>query len=152
MSKYGENIVYLWGERLSFCTATSLETAEETTEMRRAAGRLGWLGRGTRPDLLFNQIEISTKFVTGVVGDLMLASKALRKIKSQSSFLLIRDLGKVTDWSIEISTDASFKNLNDGLHSTAAGVILIKNNNNIANGEEGTGGVSQAEIFKNTDQ
>ena len=41
-------------------------TAEETTEMRRAAGRLGWLGRGTRPDLLFNQIEISTKFVTGV--------------------------------------------------------------------------------------
>ena len=67
-------------------------SAEETTEMRRAAGRLGWLGRGTRPDLLFNQIEISTKFVSGVVGDLMLASTALRKIKSQSSFLMIREL------------------------------------------------------------
>ena len=107
-------------------------TDEETTEMRRAAGRLGWLGRGTRPDLLFSQIEISTKFVSGVVGDLMLASTALRKVKSQGSYLLIRDLGDVRNWSIEISTDASFKNLNDGVHSTAAGVILIRNSGNLA--------------------
>ena len=28
MSKCGENIVYLWGERLSFCTATSRESVE----------------------------------------------------------------------------------------------------------------------------
>ena len=56
----------------------------------------------------------------------------MRKIKSQSSLLLKRDLGKVTDWSIEVSTDASSKNLNDGVHSTAAGVIQLKNNNNIA--------------------
>ena len=105
---------------------------EETTEMRRAAGRLGWLGRGTRPDLLFSQIEISTTFVSGVVGYLMLASTALRKVKSQGSYLFIRDLGDVRNWSIEISTDASFKNLNDGVHSTAAGVILIRNSSNLA--------------------
>ena len=62
----------------------------------------------------------------------MLASAALRKIKSQSSHLVIRDLENVTDWSIEISTDASFNNLNDGVDSTAAGVILIRNNYNTA--------------------
>ena len=38
---------------------------EEKTTLKEVAGRIGWLGRGTRPDLLFSQVELSTKFVTG---------------------------------------------------------------------------------------
>ena len=72
--------------------------------LRVVAGRIGWLARGTRPDLTFAQIEISTKFVNGKVRDLITAAKALRKTKSGESFLLIRGLGPVS--------------LNEGVNST----------------------------------
>ena len=30
--------------------------SEEKTQMRGISGKLGWIGRGTRPDLLFHQV------------------------------------------------------------------------------------------------
>ena len=37
-------------------------TAEEETDIRKGAGRIGWLGQRTRPDVAFAQVEMSTKF------------------------------------------------------------------------------------------
>jgi hypothetical protein len=36
-------------------------SAEEVSIIRKAAGKIGWLARGTRPDLVFSQVEMSTK-------------------------------------------------------------------------------------------
>ena len=36
-------------------------TCEEETLVRKAAGKIGWLGRGTRPRILFAQVELSTR-------------------------------------------------------------------------------------------
>ena len=41
--------------------------------------------------------------------------------------MLIGALGEVGGWKVEVSTDASLCNLNDGVHSTGAYVILIIN-------------------------
>ena len=46
------------------------------------------------PDLLFNQIDISTRFGKSLVGDLVQADKALGKVKSQNSFLKIKNPGE----------------------------------------------------------
>ena len=44
--------------------------AEEKLTLREVAARIGWLGRGTRPDILFSQVELSTKFGKDKVSDL----------------------------------------------------------------------------------
>ena len=102
-------------------------TEEEKSLLRKTAGRIGWLGRGARPDLVFAQIEMSTKFLNGKVKDLIRASKMTRKVKSSESDFLIRKLGPVKGWTVEVSTDASLSNLNDGVDSVEARVILVKN-------------------------
>ena len=103
-------------------------TTEEKSILRKCAGKLGWLARGSRPDLIFSQIEMSTKFINGKVRDLIQASKVMRKVKSSEAFLLIRGLGPVSGWTIEVWTDASLSNLNEGVNSTGAVLILLVNN------------------------
>ena len=100
--------------------------AEEKTLMKQISGRIGWLGRGTRPDLLFHQVEVSTKFVSGEVGDLVQGVKALRKAGLHDSFIMVKSLGRYEDWYIEAYTDASHGNLNNGVDSTGAVVILLR--------------------------
>ena len=101
-------------------------TDDEKSLLRKIAGKVGWLARGTRPDLVFAQIEMSTKFTNGKVKDLNQAAKVTRKIKDSESSLFISNLGSVENWSIEVSTDASLGNLNEGVSSTEAHLILIR--------------------------
>ena len=86
--------------------------------IRKAAGKIGWLARGTRPDWIFPQVEMSTKSGRSKVRDLNQASKLLRKVKESECFYMIKNLGPVERWTIELSTDASLSNLNDGVDST----------------------------------
>ena len=102
-------------------------TPEELSQLRKVAGQLGWLGRGSRPDLVFAQIEMSTHFVDGKVKDLNQAAKMMRKVKDTESYFTVRDLGHVGEWTVEVSTDASLCNLNDGVGSTGAKVVLLVN-------------------------
>ena len=59
----------------------------ERTCLRRMAGTLNWVVRGTRPDLSFEMIDISTKFCTGKVQDLVRVSKALSNVKQNDAFV-----------------------------------------------------------------
>ena len=102
-------------------------TPEERSQLRKVAGQLGWLGRGSRPDLVFAQVEMSTHFVDGKVKDLNQAAKMMRKVKDSESYFTVKDLGHVSDWTVEVSTDASLCNLNDGVGSTGAKVVLLVN-------------------------
>ena len=102
-------------------------TEEEKSMPRKVAGKIGWLGRGSRPDLVFSQIEMSTKFVNGKVRDLNQAAKATRRVKDNESSFLIRNMGPVSGWIIEVFTDASLGNLHDGVNSTSAQIIIIRN-------------------------
>ena len=46
-------------------------------------------------------MDIITKFCKGEGGEPILASKAFRRVKAQSSFVMIKGLGEVRGWSIE---------------------------------------------------
>ena len=102
-------------------------TEEEKSQLRKTAGRIGWLGRGARPDLVFAQVEMSTRFLNGKVKDLVRASKLTRKVKSSESDFFLRKLGPVGGWTIEVSTDAALSNLNEGVDSVEARIIIVKN-------------------------
>ena len=44
-------------------------------------GRLNWSVQGSRPDLSFDMMELSTKLKYGLVGDLMKAIKCIERIE-----------------------------------------------------------------------
>ena len=50
---------------------------EELTELRSIVGKLNWLVQGSRPDMAFEMIELSTKFRKATVGDLLRAVKSM---------------------------------------------------------------------------
>ena len=70
---------------------------------------------------------MSTKFLNGKVKDLKEAYKAVGKAMSGKNFIKFVNLGPVKNWIVELSTDASLSNLNEGVNSTAAFIVLIRN-------------------------
>ena len=66
---------------------------EETQMLRRLVGRLNWVVQGTRPDLAFEMIDLSTTFKRGTVCDLLRAIKAIRKLKENHSVIVFPYLG-----------------------------------------------------------
>lgn len=103
-------------------------TAEEETSLRRAVGGLNWCVQGTRPDMAFDVMDLSTRLGTGTVKDLVRAAKAVRKIGQCRSALMFPPLGSVDCWKIVVFTDASFANLNK-VDSSAAHVIFLVGEN-----------------------
>ena len=56
-------------------------TLKELSMLRGIVGRMNWAVQGTRPDLAFEMVELSTKFRRGVVGDLLRTTKGVKKLK-----------------------------------------------------------------------
>ena len=96
----------------------------EAKLLRQAAGRIGWLAGGTRPDLCITRLLLSTKFKSGKVKDLILAEKSMNKIKSKECFYTIpKGMGPVKNWSIKLFTDASLGNLEN--HGSTQSFIAL---------------------------
>ena len=109
---------------------------------------MGWLGRGSRPDLTFAQIEMSTKFVKGKVKDLNQAAKAVRKVKDSENFFFVKNLGPVDGWTVEVDTDASLGNLNEGVDSTGAFVVIVRNGKHDCMMKRGAAAWSLLQLFQ----
>ena len=100
-------------------------TEAERTQIRAFAGKLGWLGRVTRPDLLQAQIEASSLVSKATVNDLKNLSKAVSRVKEQRSIQTVPKLSsKIDTWQLKLYTDASWQNI-DSIGSTAGKVIIV---------------------------
>ena len=100
-------------------------TEAERSTIRSYAGKLGWLGRVTRPDLLQAQIEASSLVTKATVNDLKNLAKAVSRVKEHRSIQTIPKLSsRVEDWSIKLYTDASWQNI-DVIGSTGAKIIVV---------------------------
>ena len=95
--------------------------------LRSNVGALQWVARGTRPDLGFEAIDLSTRFNGATYEDLLRSIKALRrlKIKEDSCKFIVPNLGDIKDWTIHASTDASWGNHPDKTSSMSGHVILL---------------------------
>ena len=100
-------------------------TSEEHTHYRSMVGQLNWAVQGTRPDLAFELIELSTKFKKGTVADLIRAVKALKRLQSQPSSVFFPKLVNPESWKIVVYTDAALANLSDGVSSMGGHIILL---------------------------
>ena len=100
-------------------------TDKERSTIRSYAGKLGWLGRTTRPDLLFAQIEASTAVTKATVNDLKKLAKAVSRIPASESVMRVPKLpSDVKEWKLQLFTDAAWKNLGEA-GSTAGKVLYI---------------------------
>ena len=106
-------------------------TAEEATKYRSIIGSLNWVWQGTRPDLAFELVQLSTKFKSCTVSDLKDVNKLLRKARANKCEVVFGDLGTVECWRIITYVDASFANLCNGTASCIGYLVFLvgKNNN-----------------------
>ena len=85
-------------------------TEEERKEMRAKIGQLLWLGRQTRPDLLFDASALSTRTNKAVVQDLIDTNKAMKKAVSEKVTLTFQ---KLENLEMRVYSDSSLGNLPD---------------------------------------
>ena len=102
--------------------------AEEKTQLRSIVGRMNWAVQGSRPDLAFDLTDLSTKFKSGKVSDLVKATKCIKKLKYEHSCLQFASLNKNDPWRIVVFSDASHGNLSQGTGSMGAHVIFLVDN------------------------
>ena len=88
-------------------------TEPERKQMRAFAGKLGWLARLSRPDLIFAQVEASSVFTKATVADLKHLQKAVARVKQDQNIVTVPKLpSNVEDWRLATYTDAAWQNLN----------------------------------------
>ena len=102
---------------------TPLNKSEQTA-YRQLIGQLNWAVQGSRPDMAFELISMSTKLKQGNVSDLTRAIKKISRLKDIKSFLTFPRLDR-NSLKIVIFTDASLGNLNEGLGSTGAYIVWV---------------------------
>lgn len=94
--------------------------------LRRLVGKLGWLVQGSRPDMAFDMIDLSTKLKSGTVQDLLHAKKvvkALQRVPSSISFPQLHDPPE--SWKLVLFTDAAHANICENTGSVAAFVLFL---------------------------
>ena len=79
---------------------------------------------GTRPDLYFELIKLSTKFRCALIEDWLRARKVLRRLKEDTCSVFFPDIGSMTQVRLCAFTDAAYGNLSDGVSSTAGYVVF----------------------------
>ena len=82
------------------------------------------MAQGTRPDLAYEVVELSSKFDKAVVSDLIRANKNLLKLKQLKSFIRFPNLGPYKDWKIVVFSVASNANI-DSVSSVGGHIVLI---------------------------
>ena len=103
---------------------------KELTTYRQMVGGTNWVTRATRPDLCFDMVSLSTKFKGGKISDLKESRKVLTNIVVNDASIMLSDVGDLSKAEIWVYTDASFGNLNEGVDSTGAYIILLVNPEN----------------------
>ena len=102
--------------------------ATESTTLRELVGRLNWAVQGSRPDMFFEMIELSTKLNKGAVSDLIRAVKAVKRLKEEMAIVKIPKLDNPNNWRVIIYSDAAHANLCDGTSSMGAHLVLLVEN------------------------
>ena len=99
---------------------------EKQTTYRHLVGQLIWAVQGSRPDMAFEMIALSTKLKEGTIGDISRAIKVVNQLKDVVSVIMFPRLKKdFLGCKILVLSDASLGNINNGTGSTGAHIIWL---------------------------
>ena len=103
-------------------------TEQEQTVYRQMIGQLNWAVQGSRPEMPFDMIQMSTKLKLGIVEDLVSSKKKINRMKDMWLFPNIPKLNKYSEIKIVVFTDAAMGNINDGTESIGVFVVWLMDN------------------------
>ncbi len=106
-------------------------TKEETTELRSIIGQISWVANQTRPDVMFDSMELSTSMKDPKVEDLLRANKIVKKMKMEDCRLCFKAIGDDRDLRLAVFSDASYGNLSDGVSSAGGFVVFLIGSDNM---------------------
>ncbi len=127
MLDQNEYINSLPAEKMALQSMTQKDhplTPKESTLLRSIACKLNWLVQGTRPDMAFELIAISTKFRNGEVSDLVRGVKMIAKVIEGEGKIFFLSLSNTKHWKIVFS-NAEHANLSDGVSSAGVHIVLL---------------------------
>ena len=98
---------------------------EEKSMYRRLAGILNWVVRGSRPDLAFDMVDLSTRFNSAKVEDLKRVVKLLGNVKENKASLMFPKFKHQDKLYLLCFTDAALGNINNGVDSVGGYIIFL---------------------------
>ena len=107
---------------------SQLSTADRK-KFRSIVGQLNWAARQTRPDLIFDVLELSMKFNNSTGADMNRARKVTKRLASLEVPVLFPSLGIMKSWYLLVMCDAGFANLSDRVSSGGGLVIFLVGSN-----------------------
>ena len=103
-------------------------TTQEQKLYRQLVGQLNWAVQGSRPDMAFEMINMSTKLKQGTVENLVRVIKKISRMEDFHSYMTFPRLNKAAELKIVVFTDASLGNINEGTGSTGAYIVWLMDN------------------------
>jgi transposase InsO family protein/G:T-mismatch repair DNA endonuclease (very short patch repair protein) len=97
----------------------------EQRQFRSLVGQLNWVSTTTRPDISFEVLELSMMFKHPTIADIIRLNKAVKKVKSQSVWILFPKMSIDNSLCLLAISDAAFANLVDRVSSGAGYIILL---------------------------
>ncbi len=88
---------------------------EEYTLYSSLVGQIKWLSNGTRPEVSFDTIELSTKFAHATTENLVAAVKTVKRLKISCGNLVFPKLTNLHDMKMVVFADANLTNLDNSL-------------------------------------
>ena len=101
--------------------------SQERTSLRQLVGRVRWVADQTRPDISYDELELSMITNKATVSDLFKANKMMKKILADRITLTYQRIGAIKDLKITVFTDASFANLPDKVSSAGSYITFLTN-------------------------
>ena len=101
-------------------------TEENKGLMRQQIGKLRWVSDQSRPDISYEELELSMAASSPTVKDWKTSNKMIRELKENDVKIKYKKLRR-DKWYISVFTDASVGKLPDGV-SSAAGIIIFLSN------------------------
>ena len=106
-------------------------TPDEVSELRTASGQLLWAATQTRPDSSYDACIVANYGKEPTVRSIMIANKAIRKIRTHDSGLVFPNMGPPEKIEVIAYTDASHGALPSGA-SQGGCIIFAKGNGKLA--------------------
>ena len=91
----------------------------------RIVGSLNWVSLISRPDVSFDVVDLSTKFQAPTVADMLVANKAVRRVKISQLRIKYCRLKMNNNLKIVTYSDGSFRNLCNGVSSGSGKVVFL---------------------------
>ena len=123
-SKYASSLSLNLPVRKSDQNDVELSSADYT-KFRSVVGQLNWVAQGSRPDMSFDVVSLSTKFNRAKYEDMALAVKAFKKVHMYPCKLVFPKLNDIGRCHIVVYADASLGNLDDGVSSVGGHVVFL---------------------------